>query len=189
MKLSARALNHLLAQNSWAEEKLIPYAGKVVQLSLTPFETLLAITSDGRFETAPPGAIPDAGISLAPSAALRMLFDPSSAATVSRISGDAELAGAVGKVLQGLRWDAEEDLSRVIGDVPAHQLTQTSQHIKQELGRQAWAIAGMVAEYWLEEEPLIAKRRHLEEFSRDVDALRDDLERFAKRLEKLEQAR
>lgn len=189
MKLSAKALNHLLAQNSWAEEKLKPYAGKVVQLSLTPLQSMLAITSDGRFNAAAPDALPDAGISLEPGGALRMLFDPAAAATVSRVSGDTELASAVGKVLQGLRWDVEEDLSRVIGDIPAHQLTQSSLRIKQELGRQAWAVAGMVAEYWLEEEPLIAKRRHLDQFSREVDALRDDVERFAKRLEKLEQAR
>jgi ubiquinone biosynthesis protein UbiJ len=44
----------------------------------------------------------------------------------------------------------------------------------------------MFAEYWLEEQPLIAKRRHLEQFSRAVDALHEDTERLAKRLEKLE---
>ena len=189
MKFSAQALNHLLTQNSGAEEKLKPYAGKVVEFSMTPFTTRLSITQDGRFETASTDAEPDAGITLAPSAALRLLLDPSAAASLSRISGDPELAGAVGKVLQGLRWDVEEDLSRVIGDIPAHQLTQSSLRLKEELGRQAWAVAGMVAEYWLEEEPLIAKRRHLEQFSREVDTLRDDVERFAKRLEKLEQGR
>lgn len=189
MKLSARALNHLLSQNSWAEEKLKPHAGKVVQLSLTPLVSVLAITGSGHFESAPAGALPDASITLAPSAVLRVLFDPAAAAAVSRIDGDAGLAGAVGNVLQGLRWDVEEDLSRVIGDIPAHQLTQGGQKIRQELGRQAWAVAGMLAEYWLEEEPLIAKRRHLEQFSHDVDTLRDDVERLAKRLEKLEQSR
>ena len=119
----------------------------------------------------------------------RALMQKLESAAVSRIDGDAGLAGAVGNVLQGLRWDVEEDLSRVIGDIPAHQLTQGGQKIRQELGRQAWAVAGMLAEYWLEEEPLIAKRRHLEQFSHDVDTLRDDVERLAKRLEKLEQSR
>jgi ubiquinone biosynthesis protein UbiJ len=47
----------------------------------------------------------------------------------------------------------------------------------------------MFAEYWLEEEPLIAKKTHLAQFARDVDALREDAERLEKRLERLEQSR
>jgi ubiquinone biosynthesis protein UbiJ len=47
----------------------------------------------------------------------------------------------------------------------------------------------MLAEYWLEEQPLIAKKRHLEEFSTEVDALRNDVDRLAKRLEKLERSK
>ena len=92
-------------------------------------------------------------------------------------------------MLQQIRWDFEEDLSRVVGDIPAHQLTQTGARVRQELSRQALSLAGMFAEYWLEEEPLIAKRVHLERFSSAIDALRDDAERLEKRLEKLEQAR
>jgi ubiquinone biosynthesis protein UbiJ len=38
------------------------------------------------------------------------------------ISGDAEFATQVGWLAENLRWDIEDDLARVIGDVPARQL-------------------------------------------------------------------
>ena len=43
----------------------------------------------------------------------------------------------------------------------------------------------MASEYWQEEKPLIAKKRHVEQFNNDVDTLRADVERTEKRLEKL----
>jgi ubiquinone biosynthesis protein UbiJ len=41
------------------------------------------------------------------------------------------------------------------------------------------------AEYWTEERPLIAKTTHVKQFIAEVDALRDDVERLEKRVEKL----
>lgn len=187
MKLSADALNHLLRQNSWAAPELRPYAGKVVRLHLSPVRITLAIDALGEFSSAPESAETDAEIGLTPSAALRLLMDPEAAPSLVTLTGDAELGAALGKVLRGLRWDAEEDLSRLVGDIPAHELSQAGARIRQELGRQVWSLAGMLSEYLLEEQPLLAKKRHLEQFSRDVDTLRDDTERLAKRIEQLEQ--
>jgi ubiquinone biosynthesis protein UbiJ len=105
-----------------------------------------------------------------------------------RLEGDAELAANVGKVLQQLEWEYEEDLSRVIGDIPAQQLVSLGKRAVTEGRRQAESLAGMLAEYWVEEQPLIAKKRHLEEFSTEVDTLRNDVDRLAKRLKKLERS-
>lgn len=188
MKLTAEALNHLLRQNGWASEQLRPFSGKVIRLTLPPFHSTLSIDQAGEFAAAAPDTPADAEIGLTPGAAIRLLVEPDAANGLVSLQGDSELASAVGKVLRGLRWDAEEDLSRIVGDIPAHELSQAASRIRREIGRQAWSIAGMFAEYWQEEQPLIAKKRHLEQFARDVDALRDDVERLAKRIERLEQA-
>ena len=37
-----------------------------------------------------------------------------------RIEGDVQLAAEVNWLVDNVRWDLEEDLSRVIGDAPAH---------------------------------------------------------------------
>ena len=41
-----------------------------------------------------------------------------------KIEGDVQLAADVGWLAENLRWDAEEDLSRLIGDAPAHALAE-----------------------------------------------------------------
>lgn len=186
MKPTADVLNHLLRQNSWAGEQLRPFAGKTVRISISPFSSTLRIEPSGEFSPALDQTPIDAEIALSPGTALRALFDPETAASSAVLNGDPELGAAVGKVLRKLRWDAEADLSRIVGDIPAHELSKAGAHVRQELGRQAFALAGMFSEYWLEEQPQIAKQRHLEQFAREVDALRDDAERLAKRLERLE---
>lgn len=188
MKLTADALNHLLRQNSWAAPLLRPYAGKAVKITLPPFSATLAIDRVGEFESTPTDRIVDAIITVSPGGALRMLFDHDATAGAATVDGDAELGAAVGKVLRGLRWDAEEDLSRIIGDIPAHELSRAGNHIRQEITRQVWSAATMLSEFWLEEQPMLAKKRHLEQFAHDVDHLRDAAERLAKRLERLEKA-
>lgn len=189
MRLTADALNHLLRQNNWAIDKLRPYAGKTIRVTVPPLQSALTVDGTGVFCAAEPDAPIAAEIRLSPSAALRLLVEPEAAMNMAALEGDMELASTVGKVLQNLRWDAEEDLSRIVGDIPAHQLAQTGSRIRHELGRQAASIAGMFAEYWLEEQPLVAKKSHLAQFSHDVDALREDAERLAKRIERLEQQR
>jgi ubiquinone biosynthesis protein UbiJ len=102
-----------------------------------------------------------------------------------RIEGDTELAKAMAKVLQNMKWDYEEDLSRVIGDIPANKISAFAKSTAHEAKQQAVNFAEMAAEYWQEESPLIAKKRHVEDFVKKVDVLRDDVERLEKRLAKL----
>lgn len=185
MKLTADTLNHLLRQNPWASAQLRPFSGKVIRISMQPFATTLAIANHGEFTPAS-GAVPDAEIILTAGAAMRMLVEGGASSGMAAVQGDAELAAVVGKVLHHLQWDAEADLSKLIGDIPAHELTQAASRIRGKIGRQALSLAGMLSEFWQEEQPQIAKQHHLEQFSHEVDALRDDVERLAKRIERLE---
>ena len=41
-----------------------------------------------------------------------------------RIEGDVQLAAEVNWLADNLRWDVEEDLSRIIGDAPSHMAVQ-----------------------------------------------------------------
>jgi ubiquinone biosynthesis protein UbiJ len=43
-----------------------------------------------------------------------------------RIEGDLQLAAEVNWLIDHVRWDAEEDLARLIGDAPAHTLAQAA---------------------------------------------------------------
>src|SRR5574337_985981 len=52
-----------------------------------------------------------------------------------RIEGDVQLATEVSWLVDHLRWDAEEDLSRLVGDAPAHALAEAARGIAAALRR------------------------------------------------------
>ncbi len=183
--LITRVLNHLVEQNAWAKAQLAPLAGKSVIFNIPPASTTLTILENGGLAVAGDAAVAEASISMTASVALRLLAKDESANTLVLIEGDSELATSLAKVLRNLRWEYEEDLSHLIGDAPAHQLAELGRSTVDGVKKQSLNLAEMLSEYWQEEQPLIAKKRHVETFNNQVDELRDDVERFAKRLEKL----
>ena len=127
----------------------------------------------------------NAAFTLTPGVALRMLASDRNAWQDVQMSGDPELAREILFVAQNLRWDAEEDLSRVFGDIIAHRMVQTAGNFKHWQRQATDSIARSAAAYWTDEQPLIATRHGVECFVREVDALRDDVARFEKRLQHL----
>ena len=180
-------INRLLRQNSWALERLRPFAGKVVRAECFPVTMLLGITEAGEM-AAVPAAVPDVTLRLTPGVMLRLAARDASAWNNIAVEGDPQLAAALNHVARNLRWDVEEDLSRVFGDIAAHRMVQTGRKLD-TWGRQgADNLARSFAEYWTEEQPLIAARADIEQFNLEVDALRDDVARLEKRIEHLSTA-
>jgi len=181
----AAAINHLLRSASWACERLKPFCGKTVQFTLAPFAVTLTIRDSSEVEDSVAATPPDASFTLTPGVALRMLTADKNAWQEVQVSGDTELAREVLFVAQNLRWDAEEDLSRVFGDIIAHRMVQAAGDLKHWQQQAADSIARSAAAYWTDEQPLIATRHDVERFVREVDALRDDVARLGKRIEQL----
>jgi ubiquinone biosynthesis protein UbiJ len=46
-----------------------------------------------------------------------------------RIEGDVQLAAEVNWLADHVRWDIEEDISRIVGDAPAHMLVQACRNM------------------------------------------------------------
>ena len=147
----------------------------------------LALTVLENGEVAPAGA--EAGstaiVRLGPGVMLRLAARDESAWREISITGDTDFASAIHHVARNLRWDVEEDLSRVFGDIAAHRMAETGRAFQRWSGQAAENTARAFAEYWTEEQPLIAGARDLEEFGRAVDQLRDDAARLEKRIENL----
>jgi ubiquinone biosynthesis protein UbiJ len=179
--LVARPLNHLLAGNGWALSRLRPFAGRRVRIECAPFTLALGVRADGQVEAAPDGE-PDVTLRLSPGVAMRLAARDETAWKDIETSGDTEFAEALNYVFRNLRWDAEEDLARVFGDIAAHRMVQSGETLRR-WGEQATDnLARSFAEYWTEEQPLIARADDIERFNRDVDRLRDDIARLEKRL-------
>jgi ubiquinone biosynthesis protein UbiJ len=183
----AAAINHLLRQASWARERLQPFAGSVVRFDVAPFSVALEILNDGNVASTP--ADPTVTFRLTPALAARMAAQDASAWREVDTSGDLGLAREILYLAQNLRWDFEEDLSRVFGDVVAHRLASAGRAFANWQRGSIANVAMQATTYWTEEQPLIAARPLIEQFNLDVDALRDDLARFEKRLELLEARR
>jgi ubiquinone biosynthesis protein UbiJ len=178
-------LNHLLRANHWARESLKPYSSKTVSVRCPPFSASLRIVDSGEVTPAAAGATPDATLSVTPGLLLRMATRDDTAWRDIAIEGDPALAGAVHHLWRHLRWDAEEDLSRVFGDIAAHRMTGTAQAMGQWALMSGENLVRSFTEYWTEERPAVAATNDVSRFATDVDLLRDDLARLEKRISRL----
>jgi ubiquinone biosynthesis protein UbiJ len=89
------------------------------------FAMKLIATPAGLLDRAPNEARPDLVLALteeSPSALVQVVMRGDRPAV--RIEGDVQLAAEVNWLVDHVRWDIEEDLSRVLGDAPAHGLSQ-----------------------------------------------------------------
>jgi ubiquinone biosynthesis protein UbiJ len=182
-------VNHLLAAEPWARERLAGFAGKIACVHFGSGAVLhLRISEAGLLEEAEAGSAAAVSIGLPDDVVIRALTDPPSLFSSATISGAADLAETLGFVFRNLRWDIEHDLSRVTGDILAHRALQLARGLLQWQWRAARNLALGMAEYLTEEEQSIARRGDVEQFCSAVDALRDDCARVEKRLLRIESA-
>lgn len=181
-----RFANHVLTGEHWARARLQSFAGQTAHLEFGKLLFPVAITEAGLLAAGDRDATAAVTISLPQDAPLRALSDRPSLLTTTRIAGSADLAETLGFVFRNLRWDAEDDLSRLIGDVAARRLWQGGKQLAQWHLRQAKNFALNVAEYLTEESPNIARHADVAGFCRAVDSVRDDCAGIEKRLQRLE---
>jgi ubiquinone biosynthesis protein UbiJ len=104
-----------------------------------------------------------------------------------RIRGDVELAQRYRELALLLRPDFEEELSRLVGDAPAHQLMRFASGAL-AFGRRALSTTTLnAAEYFAHERGDLVPRAEADVFLEGVDRLREDVDRFEARLAQLEQ--
>lgn len=172
-RIALRALNALLNREAWARERLSRHSGKTVRVALGGFGMALTIDSEGRLAEADPAVVPDVTLSGVPErlSLPRLLANPADLAEVTHISGDAALAQVVADLARDLRWDVEDDLSRVVGDIPAMRLTSGVRALTQGARQAASRLAGNVAEYLAEESRVLAGKPALEQWRLDLAEL------------------
>lgn len=187
--ISTRLLQHLITQNSWANTMLQPFAGKSIQFNIGLFASSLVILENGTLAFAGETNTPDAIVSIPLSLLPRLIAKDESAKMQIHIEADTHLASELAKVFANMRWDYEDDLSKVVGDIPANKIGEFGRQAANTVKETTTNLAEMLSEYWQEEKPMIAKKRHVEEFNAQVDTLRADVERFEKRISKLAKSR
>ena len=127
-------LNHVLAQEKQAQDRLQRQKGRIVRVKLGVFSLDMIVTPAGLLDLAPAAAKPDLVLTVT-------MDSPQSVAQAVMtgkpppvsIEGDVQLAAEVGWLADNLRWDVEEDLARVIGDAPAHAIADAVRRLASSL--------------------------------------------------------
>lgn len=104
-----------------------------------------------------------------------------------RISGNAEVAGGYRELIALARPDLEEELARIVGDLPARRISLAVREALGWLRKLERTARENLAEYLQEESRDLAGRCEVEEFVQGVDAVRDTEQRIEARLARLEQ--
>lgn len=180
------ALNHLLEPEAWAREKLAPFAGEVVELHAAPLPALrIAVIEGGWAAAADPENVPTLVIKAGPGTLAALSKGQEHVLRAVEISGNARLASEILVLLRYLRWDLEEDLSRVFGDVLAHRMVGTARDFASWQADALRKLAENVMEYAIEERRSIVARAEFDTFAGNVAKLRDDLARLEQRAARL----
>jgi ubiquinone biosynthesis protein UbiJ len=180
------ALNHLLGAEAWARDKLKPYTGQCVEFRAAPMPALrLNILDTGLLAGAPQDAVPNLVVTIGSGALPALLRGEDALLREIGIEGSADLAGTVQYLFRHLRWDHEEDLSKIFGDALAHRMVEEGRRFAAWNREAMEKLAQNFTEYWTEERPLLVRPAAARQFLADVDQLRDDLARIEKRIDAL----
>jgi ubiquinone biosynthesis protein UbiJ len=183
------AINHLLAPESWARDKLAAHAGKVALLDAGVLTVRLKVTADGMVQTAAHDDTPNVTIRVKLADLPLIAQNRERAFSYVKVEGDADFANAISQLSQSLKWEAEEDLSKWVGDIAATRIVAGARAAFDTVKSTQQKLAENVAEYFLEENPMLVRPQAVTDFAGDVAKLRDDVERISKRIEKLEGSR
>jgi ubiquinone biosynthesis protein UbiJ len=192
--LIERALNREIRASTAAMDVLAELDGRSFAIEVLGMNLRCALRADGetlRVETGP-AAAPSATLRATPFDLLRLArgSDLSSLkGTSAEITGSPEVAERFAALLKHARPDLEEHLSQWIGDAPAHALSRVTRDAAGWLRRAADALRMNAAEYLQEESRALPAALEAQAFYAEVEKLRDDVERAAARLARLDRAR
>jgi ubiquinone biosynthesis protein UbiJ len=168
-----------------------------LRIDIEGLSSIRAAVAAGRLALAAgEGAQADAVISGSPVSLLKLLASgtaaqagaaPDAARVPVRITGDAEVAARYRELIALARPDWEEELSRLVGDLPARRLALAARGALAFAVRARRTAGENLAEYLTEESRDLVSKPELEEFLFGVDQLRETADRVDARLTRLEQ--
>jgi ubiquinone biosynthesis protein UbiJ len=158
--------NALLARETWARERLEPFAGQGFELRLPLLPPLrLAIGAGGRIEEGE--------------------AEPAALVSAAGVTGDSPLADELRFLRRHLRPDVEEELSRLVGDIAARRIATAARGFWQWQLDALTRIGEAAAAYAVDERRALVRRPELGDLARRVAALDQALARLEQRVAKL----
>lgn len=165
--------------------RFAPLAGRTLSIGPGIGDLTVEVLPDGSlsFSRAPA----EASVQLPLAALPRLLAGDLAAYRELRLGGDSELAQAFAKTLADCPPDPNEALANWVGDVAAERIGQQIGALAQWPQHAANRLASSLTDYCQQEIGLLPSPVMLQDWLSSCDALRDDIERLSKRVERLEQ--
>ena len=180
-------INHLLAGEDWARTTLRRHAGKTACIDTGHLQLRLLVAADGLLDTPDDAVVPNVTIHVKLADLPLIAQNRERAFSYVRIEGDAEFANTISQLSRGLRWEPEHDLERLFGPIAATRLAQGARGAFGQARASGRRLAENLAEFFVEERPLLVRPGDVEDFGGGVVRLRDDVERAGKRVARIEQ--
>ena len=186
-----QALNAALALDPKTLERLSRLQGRVIAVELkgTGIRLLLQPDRNGLRLMGHYDGLVDTTLRGAPFALLRMSSGRTGEGMFKggvEIDGDVELGQQIQRVFEKLDIDWEEHLSRLTGDIVAHQIGNTVRGLLNWGERAADHLGKDTTDYLQEETDILPVSWEVEEFIEQVDTLRSDVDRMEARVKRLQ---
>ena len=193
MSAAQRTLNHYVQESTVAVKLLESLEGQSLAIEVVGLGVTLVLNAEanGLVLTGAAGEPATATVSGSPGMLLGLLRDSSSSGVRASgvvVTGDAQTAEAFSDLLRLARPDLEERLSCLVGDLLAHELAETGRQVS-AWGRRAFTtVSRSTSEYLQEESRQLPPRLEAEAFFREVEQLRDDVDRIVQRVDRFLEA-
>ncbi|WP_126452116.1 ubiquinone biosynthesis accessory factor UbiJ [Sulfuriflexus mobilis] len=187
------ALNRVLQLDPQAAQRIHALEGKLLALHIRgPNLTVYLLPVDGRLQVhAFAEGHVDTTISATPLGLARLALQTEASDAMFKgevkIVGDVEFGQSIQELLGAIDIDWEELLSKLVGDVAAHQVGRGVRGLINWGEQAADSLQQDLAELLQHEMRILPQRVDVEQFLDEVDMLRADFERFELRLARFEQ--
>jgi ubiquinone biosynthesis protein UbiJ len=179
--------NRLLADESWARERLAAHAGRTFTLASGPVSIAFAIGADGTLDDAPArAATPDAEFHVSPFDVPALLAEPARWDGLVTAKGDAALAATLKDLAQTLPWFVERAFAKAFGPVVGQRLADAGRSILSLPGYVGERLADNVVSYARDEAGLLARGEEARAFAAQNAELAQRVDALAQRIAILE---
>ena len=188
---ACRGINHVLSSEPWATGELARHAGKTILLKLPVGDLCFEITPAGLLAVSEASDTSSLVLEVSAKALSELAGSTGSlreqAFKAVKITGDADLAQLLGRLVGQVRWEYEEDLARLVGDAPANFAVRQGKKFVSASKSAASDLLSNVVEYVSEERKVLLNQRDFIAHKNELNELRDAVDRMEKRIQILVQ--
>ena len=164
-------------------DKFSKFKNKIIQLQVEPFTLQFKINDFGQLVSCDIQEHVDTTISLTSQAFIRMVVTKQKKGIT--VSGDVDLANIFSKIMLKARWDYEEDLSYLVGDIAAVEITKITRAFARDGKKSLQSVAENFVEYWQEEKQILITKAEVDKFNSGVDEIQESFSRVEAKINEL----